>query len=249
MDIEIEKALAALRSRHLNGFYSETLKEARLKILSLIPKGAVVGAGDSATIRQIGILKVLEEKGLEVLNPYKTEGTKIEPKDAHEHHKGITRKASLTDVFIAGTNALTQDGRLINVDAVGNRVSGMVWGHPVSVIVVGKNKIVRDLDEAFHRIRNIIAPNHVRIRAVELGGRKRKTPCVETGECRDCRSPDRICNVFTIIENKPFYTELNVIVVNKDLGLGWAEDWPESRIRKIRENYKKFAWLPEMNYR
>ena len=125
----------------------------------------------------------------------------------------------------------------------------MVWGHPVSIIVVGRNKIVRDLDEAFHRIRKIIAPNHVRIRALELGSRKRKTPCVETGKCGDCRSPDRICNVFTIIENKPFYTDLNVIVVNEDLGLGWDPDWPESRIQKILENYKIFAWLPEMNYR
>ena len=63
MDIEIEKSLAALRDRHLNGFYSGTLEEARLQILSLIPKGAVVGAGDSATVRQIGILKIIEEKG------------------------------------------------------------------------------------------------------------------------------------------------------------------------------------------
>ena len=249
MDTEIEKTLAALRSRHLHGFYSENVEDACLQITNLIPQGAVVGVGDSATVRQIGILKILEGKGVEVLNAYKTEGTKIEPEEAHAHHKKVTRKASLTDVFIAGTNALTQDGRLVNVDAVGNRVSGMVWGHPVSVIVVGKNKIVKDLDEAFQRIRKIIAPSHVRIRAVELGGRKRKTPCVETGECGDCRSPDRICNVFTIIENKPFYTDLNVIVVNEDLGLGWSPDWPESRIRNIRENYKKFAWLPEMNYR
>jgi hypothetical protein len=248
MDIVIERALAGLQSRHLNGFYSGNLEETRLQILSLIPKGAVVGAGDSATVRQIGILRILEDKGFKIRNPYKTEGTTIDPKHTHEHHKRITREATLTDVFIAGTNALTEDGILVNVDGVGNRVSGMVWGHPVSVILVGKNKIVKTLDEAFYRIRKIIAPSHVRIRAVELGGRRRETPCVETGECGDCRSPDRICNVFTMIEHKPFYTTVNVVIVNEDLGLGWDPSWPEERIRKIRENYKRFAWLPEMNY-
>lgn len=238
METEIEKTLTALRSRHFNASYAENVEEACLQIVNLIPKGAVVGVGDSATVRQVGILKILEQKGVEVWNAYKTEGTRGDPDDAHAYHMTATRKASRTDVFIAGTNALTQDGRLVNVDAVGNRVSGMVWGHPVSVIVVGRNKIVKDLEEAFHRIR-----------AMELCGRKRKTPCVETGECEDCRSSDRICNVFTIIENKPFYTDLNVVVVNEDLGLGWDKDWPEDRIKHIRESYKRFAWLPEMNYR
>ena len=117
------------------------------------------------------------------------------------------------------------------------------------VIVVGRNKIVKDLDEAFYRVRKIIAPNHFRIRTIDLGGRDRKIPCVQTGECHDCRSTDRGCSVFTIIENKPLYTNLNVIIVNEDLGLGWDKSWPQDRIQKIRENYKRFAWLPEMNFR
>jgi hypothetical protein len=122
------------------------------------------------------------------------------------------------------------------VDAVGNRVAGMFWGHPISIIVVGRNKIVKDLEEALTRIRMIIAPNHVRIRSVELGGRKSKTPCAVTGECSDCRATDRICNVFAIIENKPLFTDLNVVIVNEDLGLSWDPSWPKYRIIKIVEN-------------
>jgi hypothetical protein len=249
MEIEIEKTLAGLHSRHLNGFFAENIEEAQPKILSLIPEHATVGIGDSATLRQMGILKLLRDRGSKVLDGFKIEGPKIDPKEAPAYHREIVKQASLTDVFLTGTNALTQDGRLVNVDAVGNRVSGMVWGHPISVIVVGKNKIVKDLDEAFHRIRSVIAPNHVRIRAVELGGRKRNTPCVNTGECSDCRSTEKICNIFTIIEGKPFHTDLNVIIVNEDLGLAWDSVWPKDRIKRIRENYKRFAWIAERIYR
>ena len=130
------------------------------------------------------------------------------------------------------------------MDSNGNRVAGMFWGHPISIVTVGKNKIVRDLDEAFHRIRKIIAPNHVRIRSVELGGRKRKTPCAQTGECSDCRLSDKICNILTIIEGKPTSTDLNVVIVNEDMGLGYDPSWPKSRITKILNNYKKFVWIP-----
>ena len=160
-----------------------------------------------------------------------------------QERERLRKETTLSDVFLTGTNALTQDGRLVNVDAVGNRVAGMFWGHPLSIIIAGRNKIVRDLDEAFHRIRNIIAPNHFKIRAA-LGGRKRETPCVVTGECNDCRAKDRGCNIFTVIESKPSQTNLNVILVNRDLGLGWDPSWPEERIAAIAANYKKLVSIP-----
>jgi hypothetical protein len=77
-----------------------------------------------------------------------------------------------------------------------------------------------------------------------LGGRKRETPCVVTGKCNDCRAEDRGCNIFTIIEGKPSQTNLNIILVNQDLGLGWDPSWHQERIMEILENYKKFAWVP-----
>ena len=150
-------------------------------------------------------------------------------------------------MFLTGTNAVTLDGRLINVDASGNRIAGMFHGHPISIIAVGRNKLVKDLDEAFRRIRSIIAPNHIKIR-VDLGGWRFKTPCVTTGECQDCRTRDRACNVFSIIEGKPFRTDLNVIVINEDLGLSWDESWPRERITKIIENYKRFVWLTPADF-
>lgn len=244
MAAQIEQTLAALHSRHINGIFAEDHQEANQKILSLIPPEATVGIGDSTAVRQLGTLPVLRERGNRILNPFAAREAHMGAEEYERWRARIVKEASLCDVFLTGTNALTEDGRLVNVDASGNRVSGMFWGHPLSIIVVGKNKIVRNLDEAFDRIRNIISPNHFRIRTAELGGRKRETPCVVTGKCTDCRSKDRGCNVFTIIEGKPTRTNLHAILVNQDLGLGWDPTWPQERINKIVENYKKFVWIP-----
>jgi len=247
MDAQINEILSSLHSRHIHGIFAENSKDAIQKIMNLIPHDAVVGIGDSTTTKQLGIPQALKGRGTRVLNPFEPKRSQTDPKDGFQWHKNMLKKATVSDVFLTGTNAITLDGRLVNVDAVGNRVAGMFWGHPTSVVAVGRNKIVKDLDEAFYRIRNTIAPNHARIRSVELGGKKSKTPCAATGECSDCRAPDRICNIFTIIESKPFFTDLNVVIVNEDLGLGWDPSWPKGRIMEILENYKKFVWIPMKN--
>jgi hypothetical protein len=244
MDTNIEKILSSLRSRHIKGIFAEDYEEANQKILTLIPLNAIVGIGDSTSMRQLGILQALGERGTKILNPFEPKGEEISVENFRQRRARVVKDATLSDVFLTGTNALTQDGKLVNVDATGNRVAGMFWGHPLSIIVVGTNKIVKNLDEALQRIRNIIAPSHFRIRAGELGGRKRETPCVVTGKCNDCRAVDRGCNIFTIIEGKPSQTDLNVILVNQDLGLGWDPSWPQERISKILDNYKKFVWVP-----
>ena len=237
IDRDVATLLKSFESRGFKGFYAENRERAKVKILDLVPQDAVVGIGDSTTIRQIEVIDALEKRGTKVLDRF---------------YRGISRalqnklagESIQCDVFLTGTNAVTVDGRLVNVDAVGNRVAGMFYGHPISIIVVGKNKLVDNIDEAFHRIRSLIAPTHIRVRGVELGGWRPKTPCVATGECHDCRSKERACNVFTIIEGKPFKTDINIVIINEDLGLGWAESWPEERISKIIEEYKRYVWIP-----
>ncbi len=243
MDPQIEKCLKSLRRRHINGFFSEDSDDAAEKALELIPIGSVVGLGDSSTVRRLGLLEKLEKNENKVLNPFKAHDAQIASAEAYEYTEKTSRDATLCDVFLTGTNAITQDGKIVNVDAAGNRVSGMFWGHPISILVVGRNKIVKDLDEAFDRIRHTIAPNHTFLKTAGAGGDQPKIPCAKTGECKDCLSPQRVCNIFTIIESKPLRTTINVILVDEDLGLGWDPSWPESRIRKIIDNHKKFLWV------
>jgi len=244
MDKEIETTLKALRSRHFDGVFVENSEEAKNKILDLIPKDAVVGIGDSTTVAQIGVKEELKKRGTRVLDGFDRKITYTSLKDYEAFHNRLIEESTLCSVFLTGTNVVTQDGRLVSMDAVGNRVAGMFWGHPKTIIVVGRNKIVKDLDEAFHHLRKVIAPNHIRIRAAELGGRRVETPCVATGECNDCRVKDRMCNVLTIIEGKPLRTDITVMIVNEDLGLSWNTSWPQERIAKIIENYKRSVWIP-----
>lgn len=230
----MEQTLNSLRLNNFNAKFAESSSVAKEMILSLVSKDTVVGAGDSATIRQIGILEELKKREIMVLNPFTRELTADPAKTVMRD--SISRQLFSCDVLIAGTNAVTMDGKLVNIDAVGNRVASMIFGPRKVFIVVGRNKIVKDVDEALHRIKNVIAPFHAKTKEFA-------TPCAQTGKCSDCGAPRRICSVTTIMEKKPWRTDITVILVDEDLGLGWDEAWPKERIEKVKSNYEKVTWV------
>lgn len=199
----------------------------------------LIGIGDSATVRQIGIIEELEKKGFNILNPF---SRRLAANDVKiTAHDDISRKIFACDVLLTGTNAITSDGKLINVDAVGNRVASMIFGPRKVYIVAGRNKIVKDIDEAFYRIKSLIAPFHARTKDLP-------TPCAQVGKCVDCNVPMRICNVTSIMEKRPWRTEILVVLVDADLGLGWDERWNEARIQKIKSNYERVTWRTSRSY-
>jgi hypothetical protein len=114
--------------------------------------------------------------------------------------------------MLTGTNAVTEGGQLVNLDMTGNRTGGIAFGPKHVVIVVGRNKIVADLEEAFYRIKNYAAPTN----AMRLN---KKTPCVKTSHCEECKSPDRICNTWSIMEKSFPKGRIKVVLINADLGL------------------------------
>ena len=122
------------------------------------------------------------------------------------------RKSVLADLFITGTNAMTEGGILVNLDMIGNRACSINFGPKHVVILVGRNKIVAELDDAMYRVKNYAAP----LNAMRLD---KKTPCVKTSYCEDCKSPDRICNVWTITEKSYPKGRIKVVLINQDLGL------------------------------
>ena len=143
-------------------------------------------------------------------------------------------------MFLASTNAVTLDGKLVNIDGGGLRVTGMVFGPLLSIVVAGRNKIVRDVDEALWRIKNVIAPVHTKTIGWDCPGS-------DIGKCVEpenfCPPERRICNIIMIVESKPAVQELEmaVILVDEDLGLGWDPAWPQERKDKILSEYKKFT--------
>jgi hypothetical protein len=233
LDDELKETLKNLLRNNFDAKFAENSEGAKDIILGSISKGKTVGIADSATIRQLGIIEELEKKGIRVLNPFSKKLTTQKEKTAVRDN--ISRQIFSSDFLIGGANAVTKDGKLVNVDAVGNRVASMIFGPKKVFIVVGKNKIVKNVDEALYRIKNLIAPFHARTKGFA-------TPCAKTGKCIDCSAPKRICNVTSIVEKRPWRTEATVILVNEDLGLSWDETWSKQRVLKIKSNYKEVTW-------
>jgi len=122
------------------------------------------------------------------------------------------KKALTADLFLTGTNAITKKGQLVNLDMIGNRVAPLAFGPRNVVLFIGKNKIVNDLDEAMNRIRTISAPLNAK-RHEDL-----KTPCQKTSICCDCKSPQRICNTWTITEKSYPKNRVKIILIDEELG-------------------------------
>ena len=121
------------------------------------------------------------------------------------------RQALLVDLFITGTNAVTETGQLVNLDMIGNRIGGLTFGPKWVILLIGRNKLVTNLDDAMYRIKNFVAPvNSMRL--------DKKTPCVKTSYCEECKSPDRICNTWTITEKSFPKGRIKVVLINEDLG-------------------------------
>lgn len=227
MDEEVEQTMKALQHNRFDVRSAETAEAAKRIVLDIIPQEAVVGIGDSATVRQIGVLPELERRGTRVINPFKTEIHKNT-----ELLQQMTREALRSDVFLTSSNTVTLDGKLVNTDMVGNRVAGMIYGAKKVVLVVGKNKIVKDVEEALYRLRHLITPYHA-------ARKKRKVPCAISGECNDCNTIERVCNVTTIIEKKPYWTDLTIVFIDEDLGLAWSPSWTQERINQVKAKYEE----------
>lgn len=230
---DIEITLKFLKAHYFDARFASTAAEAKTMMLEMIPLTASVGIGDSVTLRQIGILDELFQRGNKVINPFTQELTQDVAK--RDLFIQTCRKTFGTDVFMAGANAVTEDGKIVSIDYAGNRVAGSIFGGDRVILAIGRNKIVRDVDEAIHRIKNVITPFHAQMKG-------RNTPCAITRKCNDCDSPARLCSVTIILERKPAATDLIVILIDDDLGLGWDPTWSEKRIGKIKSGYCQNSW-------
>jgi hypothetical protein len=233
MDVreQLLKTMNHLKNNRFDVVFAEDAKAARDKILEMVPLHSTVGVANSVTVRQIGVLESFKQRGTVVIDPVSPVYGLSEFQE--ETFIDLSRGTIGADVFISGTNAVTEDGKLVNIDGTGNRVAGIVWILRKSIIVVGRNKIVKNVDEAMDRIKNMITPTFARRRQLPL-------PCAKAGRCVDCNVPQRACNITVIIEKKPPLTDMIVVMVDEDLGLGWNEGWSKEHIEKIRKKYEKF---------
>lgn len=205
----LQKVQENLEDNNFEVFQAKNLGQARDIVMnSILPdsKAAQVAWGGSTTLSTSGILEALRQrKDLDLLDA-------ADPSIGKEEKLELRRRALLCDLYFTGTNALTESGQLINLDMYGNRVAALVFGPRHVVVLIGRNKLCVDVEEAMLRVKGFVAPAN----AARL---KMKTPCVKTGFCEDCKSPERICNAWTITEKSFPKGRIKVILINEDLGL------------------------------
>jgi len=208
-ELRLSNCKKALEKNNFNAFIAQTPADAKQIVLERILPGLDIQSvswGDSVTLYETGILQYFKKKsGVRFIETFSK-------KISREQSMVRRREAILTDLFFTGTNAVIESGMLVNLDMIGNRVGGITFGPKHVVIMVGRNKIVPDLEAAMLRIKNYATPAN----AIRHG---KKTPCAKTSVCMDCSSPDRICNIWTIHEKSHPKGRIRVILINQDLGL------------------------------
>ena len=207
--IRLRNLKEALEENNFQVFMAQDLGEARKIVLDeILPQSGAksVSWGGSMTLVSSGLIEAVKAKpGLEVIDTFdKT----ISREEVMERR----RQSLLVDLFITGTNAVTETGKLVNLDMIGNRVGAITFGPRNVVILLGRNKIVPDLEDAMLRIKDYVAPTN----AMRL---EMKTPCVKTSSCEECKSPERICNSWAITEKSFPKGRIKVVLINENVGI------------------------------
>lgn len=201
---KVKRTIENLQKNNITACYIEDKKGVLEKINELISEGNTVSVGGSMTLFETGIIDFLRSGKYNFLDRYKPGLTKEDIKD-------IYRKSFSADAYFTSSNAVTENGELYNVDGNGNRVAAMIYGPDKVIVIVGVNKIVKDVNEAMERNKRTAAPAN----AKRLD---RKTPCAKLGYCVDCNTPDRICNDYVLIKKQGQKDRINVIIVGESLG-------------------------------
>lgn len=199
-DVLAEKVIAGLESRNMSGYYVQTKEEALAKALELIPVGSKVTKGGSMSVVEIGLLDALKNGDYDFCDRDKVADKRSAELFAYD-----------ADVFLGSANAITEDGVMVNIDGNSNRVSAYAYGPRKLVLIVGMNKVTKDIDHALKRARNEAAP--INTQRFNLS-----TPCVKKGTCFDCKCPDTICCQFLITRYERHKGRVHVILVNENLG-------------------------------
>ncbi len=199
-----KKVVDALIKNEFDARYVFTTAEAADFIMSFVEPGTKVGFGGSMTINGMGIQGQVEKAGGIVLD----HGV---PGLSREERVAIARQEMLSDLYLCSSNAITLDGRLVNIDGMGNRVSAMSFGPKKVIVAISVDKICKDEQDAFLRIERIAAPmNNQRIGM--------PNPCTKTGTCLQCQTNTRICRVYSVLRKKPMASDLTVVIIGESAG-------------------------------
>ena len=204
--LQAESIIKNFKKRGIAGVFCKSSPEAVEAVCRMIPAGSLVGLGGSETILESGLVDALRRMDIRLLDRYKDGANKEEVNE-------MRRQGMAADVYICSSNAVSADGKLVNMDGTGNRVAALIFGSKKVIVMAGMNKIAPSLEAAIARVRNIAAPaNSLRVNV--------ETPCSKTGFCQDphCHPPQRICCQLVVTEACMTPGRICVVLVNEELG-------------------------------
>lgn len=201
--IKAEQVIKNFKKRSIEGYYCHGAEEAVEKVLELIPEGSSVAWGGSMTLRQIGLLRRLKKAELKLLDRDSAKND--------EEKQIIQYKTFNCDYYLMSSNAITQDGKLVNIDGNGNRIAALIYGPANVIIIAGMNKVTEDEESAMKRVRNYAAP----VNSLRLG---KNTPCTRTGNCNECLSEDCSCCQVLVTRKSNNKNRIKVVLVGEELG-------------------------------
>ncbi len=203
-ELQAKSLISAIEKRNMTAYYCENKEACLQKVLEILPEGCSIAWGGSESIKEAGIPDAVKESGKYTVYD---RAKYLSPRQVKEFNK----LAFSSDYYFMSSNAITLDGMLMNIDGNGNRVANLIFGPEHVIVVVGMNKVVPSIEDAYDRIRNIASPpNTIRLR--------KNTPCSKLGKCGDCYSDDCICNQIVITRRSREKERIIVLLVNDNLG-------------------------------
>ncbi len=207
--IELAKKL---EQNNMKAFVAKDKTQALEIVKTLIPNGATVAVGGSVTLNECKILDYLRNGNFNFLDRYKPDLTQ-------EQIREIYCKSFSADVYLCSSNAITKKGELYNVDGNANRIGAICYGPKSVIMIVGKNKIVENIDEAIKRVKTIAAPkNTKRLNCQTYCNEKGVCMGLEGEMCDGCNSPQRICANYLVSAKQRQKDRIKVILVDEILG-------------------------------
>lgn len=211
----LNRVKEALEANNFEVYTVSDREEAAQTVKSLLNDGDVIGVGGSETLNECKILDIIRDEKYRFVDRYEKG---LSPEQVRQRQV----EALGADVFITGTNAITERGELYNVDGNGNRIAAIAFGPKSVIVVAGANKIVKTLDDAIKRVKMYAAPANTKRLGI-------KSYCQSFGECKalasgqcemtdGCKGANRICCDYLISAYQRQKGRIKVILVEDSLG-------------------------------
>ena len=211
-----ENIVNALKNNNIDCKIAKDKTEAQSIVKDMLFSGAVIANGGSVSVMQAGIFDLVKNGDYEYVDRNK-------PGITPEEQLEVYKKTHEADFYFCSTNALTENGELINVDGFSNRISSILFGPKKVIMIVGKNKIVKDVKEGFLRIKKTAAPLNCERLGID-------SPCRKLGHCISLQKSDnpditdgcdidrRICRNYLVSAKQMVKDRICVVLVDENLG-------------------------------